>query len=105
MTSTLEPSTAAARDPFQTYEQRLQTLSEASVEQHFDAFVDIDWDDPDFAIDPTDERWILPDIDVLGRPPVVPVAARSPSRSGSGSTARPTSPRSACSSSRSSSPG
>jgi hypothetical protein len=53
----------------QSYEERLQTLSEASVEQHFDAFVDIDWDHPDFAVDPTDERWILPEADVLGRHP------------------------------------
>ncbi|WP_345272239.1 diiron oxygenase [Nocardioides nanhaiensis] len=50
-----------------SYEDRLRTLSEASVEQHFDAFLDIDWDNPDFAIDPTDERWILPEADVLGR--------------------------------------
>ena len=53
----------------QTYEDRLRTLSEASVHQHFDAFLDIDWDHPDFAIDPTDERWILPEADVLGRHP------------------------------------
>jgi hypothetical protein len=53
----------------QTYAERLQTLSEASVEQHFDAFADIDWDHPDFAIDPTDERWVLPQADVLGRHP------------------------------------
>lgn len=51
----------------QTYAERLRTLSEASVEQHFDAFVDIDWDHPDYAIDTTDERWILPEADVLGR--------------------------------------
>ena len=50
-----------------TYEQRLQTLSEASVHQHFDAFKDIAWDDPAYAIDPTDRRWILPQADVLGR--------------------------------------
>ncbi|WP_139978637.1 AurF N-oxygenase family protein [Nocardioides litoris] len=70
MTSTLEPTeTAAERHeaPFQTYEERLRTLSEASVDQHFDAFLDIDWDHPDFAIDPTDERWVLPATDVLGR--------------------------------------
>jgi para-aminobenzoate N-oxygenase AurF len=53
----------------QSYEDRLRTLSEASVHQHFDAFLDIDWDHPDFAIDPTDERWILPEADVLGRHP------------------------------------
>lgn len=89
MTSTLEPAAtgrvrqadtahrdaaAAARqakagDPHLTYEERLRTLSEASVEQHFDAFTDIAWDHPDFAIDPDDERWILPDVDVLGRHP------------------------------------
>lgn len=50
-----------------TYEQRLQTLSEASVHQHFDAFKDIAWDDPAYAIDPQDPRWILPKADVLGR--------------------------------------
>lgn len=69
MTSTLEPATAHGKsgDPFQSYEERLKTLSEASVEQHFDAFADIDWDNPAYAIDPTDERWILPEHDVLGR--------------------------------------
>ena len=51
------------------YEDRLRTLSEASTEQHFDAFVDIDWDHPDYALDPHDERWILPTVDVLGRHP------------------------------------
>jgi len=49
-----------------SYEETLHRLSEASVHQHFDAFLDIDWDHPDFAIDPTDERWILPEADVLG---------------------------------------
>jgi hypothetical protein len=59
----------ALQENGQTYEQRLRTLSEASVNQHFDAFLDIDWEHPDFAIDPTDERWILPEVDVLGRHP------------------------------------
>ncbi len=59
----------ALQENGQSYEQRLQTLSEASVNQHFDAFLDIDWDHPDFAIDPDDERWILPQVDVLGRHP------------------------------------
>ena len=59
----------ALQENGQTYEQRLRTLSEASVTQHFDAFLDIDWDHPDFAIDPNDERWILPEADVLGRHP------------------------------------
>ncbi|WP_370247664.1 diiron oxygenase [Nocardioides sp.] len=76
MTSTLEPTTELLAEsgrveesPFQTYEERLRTLSEASVHQHFDAFLDIDWDNPANAIDPTDERWILPSIDPLGGHP------------------------------------
>ncbi len=44
-------------------------MSEASVDLHFDAFKDIDWDHPDYAVDPTDPRWILPEADVLGRHP------------------------------------
>ena len=59
----------ALHETGQSYEDRLRTLSEASVHQHFDAFLDIDWDHPDFAIDPNDERWILPEADVLGRHP------------------------------------
>ena len=52
-----------------TYQETLQRLSEASVHQHFDAFTDIAWDDPELAIDPTDQRWVLPEADVLGRHP------------------------------------
>jgi hypothetical protein len=65
------PASRTSRSPqgHQSYEERLRTLSEASVERHFDAFVDIDWDDPAYAIKPDDERWILPDVDVLGRHP------------------------------------
>ncbi len=51
------------------YHQTLRTLSEASVHQHFDAFLDIAWDDPAYAVRPDDERWILPEEDVLGRHP------------------------------------
>ncbi|MDV9187416.1 diiron oxygenase [Streptomyces sp. SR27] len=53
----------------ETYHERLQTLSEASVHIHFDAFTDIDWDNPDHAIDPTDPRWVLPAADPLGGHP------------------------------------
>lgn len=50
----------------QGYYDTLRTLSQASVDQHFDAFKDIDWDSPELAVIPDDERWILPDIDVVG---------------------------------------
>lgn len=50
----------------QDFHDVLRTLSQASVEQHFDAFADIDWDHPDYAVDPTDPRWKLPADHVLG---------------------------------------
>jgi hypothetical protein len=49
----------------QTYADTLRTLSEASVERCFNAFKDVEWDAPEMAIDPQDERWILPDTDLL----------------------------------------
>ena len=52
-----------------SYHHTLTTLSEASVTTHFDAFADIAWDDPAYAVDPTDPRWVLPEVDVLGRHP------------------------------------
>ncbi|QBX57234.1 diiron oxygenase [Nocardioides seonyuensis] len=53
----------------QEFHDNLRTLSEASVDQHFDAFADIDWDNPDYAVDPTDPRWKLPREHVLGSHP------------------------------------
>lgn len=50
-----------------TYVDEIQTLSDASVARHFDAFLDIPWDDPEYAIVPADPRWILSDADALGR--------------------------------------
>jgi hypothetical protein len=41
-------------------------LSRASVDKHFDAYADVDWDAPEMRIDPEDPRWILPDDHVLG---------------------------------------
>jgi hypothetical protein len=48
------------------YTDILKTLSEGSVNKHFDAFADIAWDDPEFAIVPNDPRWVLPKVDPLG---------------------------------------
>ncbi|MEO5664823.1 MAG: diiron oxygenase [Nocardioides sp.] len=50
----------------QEFHDTLRTLSEASVEQNFDAFTDIDWDNPDYEVDPHDPRWKLPRGHVLG---------------------------------------
>ena len=52
-----------------TYEQTLRTLSEASVNRYFNAFVDVPWDDPAFATVPDDPRWVLPAIDPIGAHP------------------------------------
>ncbi|ALU70429.1 AurF N-oxygenase family protein [Rhodococcus erythropolis] len=49
------------------YRQVLQTLSEGSVARSFDPYLDIDWDSPEFAIDPHDPRWVLSSVsDPLG---------------------------------------
>ncbi len=36
------------------YDERLRTLSEGSVNVNFNAFTDIKWDDPEFAVDVQD---------------------------------------------------
>jgi hypothetical protein len=42
------------------FAELLARLSRQSVEKHFDAYADITWDDPAWAIDPADPRWQLP---------------------------------------------
>ena len=49
-----------------SYQETLRVLSEASVHQHFDAFLDIAWDSPEFEVVPNDPRWVLPEVDSLG---------------------------------------
>jgi hypothetical protein len=41
------------------YQRLLARLSHQSVVKHFDAYADIPWDDPDYAVDPDDPRFIL----------------------------------------------
>ncbi|WP_410873307.1 AurF N-oxygenase family protein [Nocardia sp. A7] len=49
------------------YREALATLSQGSVDRHFDPYLDIDWDSPELALDPNDVRWVLsPEIDPLG---------------------------------------
>jgi len=42
-------------------------LNRQSVTRHFEAYVDVPWDEEGFAIDPTDARWELAPSDPLGR--------------------------------------
>jgi hypothetical protein len=52
------------------YAESLKALPEGSVQKHFDPYVDIDWDSPEFAVTPNDRRWILPEHgDPLGAHP------------------------------------
>jgi len=51
------------------YEETLRMLSEASVDRCFNAFKDVPWDDPAYAVTADDERWILPNVDPLGAHP------------------------------------
>jgi hypothetical protein len=50
----------------ESYTDLVRRLSHQSVVKHFDAYADIAWDDPEFAIDPEDPRWELSTDDVLG---------------------------------------
>jgi hypothetical protein len=57
--------TGTAAEP--AYRALIDRLSRQSVEKHFDAYADIDWDAPEMQIDPTDPRWCLGDRDPIGR--------------------------------------
>ncbi len=62
--SAAELDAEAVDDKFDAMVGRLSRLS---VEKHFDAYADIDWDDPAFAIDPLDSRWELWGVDELSK--------------------------------------
>jgi hypothetical protein len=50
----------------EAYRRFLARLSHQSVVKHFDAYADVPWDDPAFALDPTDPLLELPPDDLLG---------------------------------------
>jgi len=60
---------AHAPEGRQSYYETLRTLSQASVDQHFDAFKDIAWDSAEFAVFEDDDRFILGDADEIGAHP------------------------------------
>jgi P-aminobenzoate N-oxygenase AurF len=49
-----------------TWQEMLDRLNRLSVDRHFDAYEDVPWDDPAYAIDPADPRWELPPHSPLG---------------------------------------
>jgi P-aminobenzoate N-oxygenase AurF len=60
-----EPEDAAVADA-SAYRALIERLARQSVAKHYDAYLDIPWDDPAYAIDPADPRWELTDDDPLG---------------------------------------
>jgi hypothetical protein len=48
------------------YFDLIRRLSHQSVVKHFDAYADVDWDNPEYRIDHDDPRWELESDDVLG---------------------------------------
>jgi hypothetical protein len=52
--------------PSQAFTALTERLSKASVQRRWEAYRDVDWDDPALAIDPHDPRWELPDWDPIG---------------------------------------
>jgi hypothetical protein len=66
LTGELPQEESARVDRDEAYRRFLDRLSHQSVVKHYDAYADIPWDDPAFAIDPTDPRFALPAEDPLG---------------------------------------
>jgi hypothetical protein len=57
---------AAEDNTAASYAELLARLSQRSVAKHFEAYVDVPWDDPAYAIDVEDPRFALPPSDPLG---------------------------------------
>ncbi|MDB4965097.1 MAG: hypothetical protein JWN44_786 [Myxococcales bacterium] len=55
-----------ARVAKESYEALVMRLSRQSVTKRYEAFRDVDWESPDFGVDPLDPRWELTATDPLG---------------------------------------
>lgn len=69
MTLSISPDSNAPTTHDESYRELLRTLSDGSVHRRFDPYLDIDWESPEFAIDPADPRWVLQECDPLGCQP------------------------------------
>lgn len=65
----LESAAPVGRLSEAEYEIMLELLSEGSMHRSFNAYLDIDWDAPEFQVTGNDPRWILPTHDPLGSHP------------------------------------
>ena len=62
-----EARSSGRGDALASFEELVERLSIHSVQKHFDAYEDVDWDSPAFAVERTDPRWELPaDVNGLG---------------------------------------
>lgn len=62
---TVAPAVEPGPTTDEAFAKMVQRLNKLSVEKHFDAYADIDWDAPDMALRPDDPRLRLPAIDPL----------------------------------------
>lgn len=53
----------------QAYLRLVERLSKASVEKHWEPYIDIEWDDPEMKIDLSDPRWEIAAVDTLAKHP------------------------------------
>ncbi len=60
------PTIDADADQQAKFVALVERLSRQSIDKHFDAYVDVAWDDPALAIDASDPRWELPADSPLG---------------------------------------
>jgi hypothetical protein len=65
--TSVDEEVALAEASAEAYRKLLSRLSHQSVVKHFDAYADIAWDDPRYAVDADDDRWGLNDDDPLAR--------------------------------------
>jgi P-aminobenzoate N-oxygenase AurF len=63
MTTTLDHEVRADDASRTAFDTMVGRLSRLSVDKHFDAYADVDWDSPDMLVDPTDPRWASLSVD------------------------------------------
>ncbi len=66
MTALAEVPVEEAAVARESYEALLMRLSRQSVHKRYECYRDIEWDAPEYAVDPRDPRWALPASDPLG---------------------------------------
>jgi P-aminobenzoate N-oxygenase AurF len=57
MTTALDRELKADVGTDSAFQKMIGRLSKLSVDRHFDAYVDVAWDDPEMQVDPADPRW------------------------------------------------